>query len=75
MDLMSKDKNVEKVAVLWSRLSGYLIACLGALRNRYDIKLFVVYWPVNKNAPFNQERANGLRLRLRRNMLKWKRKF
>lgn len=41
-----------KVAILWTRLSGYFNACLKALLNK-NIQLFVSYQLPDKDAPFN----------------------
>lgn len=42
-----------KVAVLWSRLSGYLNACLRELASRPDVQLLVVHESAGADAPFD----------------------
>lgn len=46
---------VEKVAILYSGLSGYSAACQKALRSLYGVKLMVVHWPISSEAPFQEE--------------------
>lgn len=41
-----------KVVVLWSRLSGYLSACLKELSETYGVELLVVTQPDRKEAPY-----------------------
>jgi len=43
-----------KVAVLWTRLSGYLNACLKELAGREDVKLFVSHRAPDESAPFDE---------------------
>lgn len=43
---------VKRIAVLHSKLSGYMVACLRALKTRYNIELLVFKWPVSNEAPF-----------------------
>lgn len=43
---------VTRVCVLFSRLSGYMAACLKALRERYGVELLVIRQPPASNAPF-----------------------
>lgn len=42
-----------KIAVLWTRLSGYFNACLRELATRPGVKLFVVHEAAGSDAPFN----------------------
>jgi len=46
---------VNRVAVLYSRLSGYILSCLKMLQSKYYIDVLVYHWPVSENAPFHQE--------------------
>jgi glycosyltransferase involved in cell wall biosynthesis len=41
-----------KLAVLYTRLSGYTAACLNAFRLQTGAKLLVFAWPADRNAPF-----------------------
>lgn len=52
------DENTpKKVAVLYSKLSGFTLACLRALRDRHDIELLVFYWLPNREiAPYDLEK-------------------
>jgi len=45
--------SLRRVAVLFSRLSGYTVACLTALKKEYNIELLVYCWPTAENAPFD----------------------
>lgn len=40
-----------RAAVLWSQLSGYLVACLNELAAR-GVEILVVHWPASTTAPF-----------------------
>lgn len=42
-----------RIAVLFSRLSGYTAACFRKLREMYDVELLVVRVPAAENAPFD----------------------
>lgn len=44
-----------KVAVLWTKLSGYLNSCLRALAEIEDVELFVAYQAATSDAPFADE--------------------
>jgi len=49
-------QEVRRVAVLFSRLSGYMAASLRALRERHGVELLVIRYPVAQEAPF-EDRA------------------
>ncbi len=40
------------IAVLFSELSGYMRACLSALRTRPNVRVLLIHWPVASEAPF-----------------------
>ena len=42
-----------RIAVLYSRLSGYVTACLRTLQERHGVETLVVRWPVASEAPFD----------------------
>ncbi len=42
-----------RLLFLYTELAGYFIACLKKLSELYDVEIYVVHWPVNKEAPFN----------------------
>jgi len=42
-----------RIAVLFSRLSGYMAACLRTLREQHDVELLVIRIPPAENAPFD----------------------
>ena len=50
---MKKNNNVKKIGILFSRLSGYMAACLKELKLRHDIELIVYRRPPASNAPFD----------------------
>ncbi len=43
---------VQRVAVLYSRLSGYMVSCLKALKEHYGVELLVFRRPPSIDAPF-----------------------
>lgn len=45
--------DINRVAILHSRLSGYLSACWHALKERADVELLVMRYPAAENAPFS----------------------
>jgi glycosyltransferase involved in cell wall biosynthesis len=49
-----------KIAVLHTRLSGYLIACLRALAARPGVELLIYAWPGQEAAPFDPGLFSGL---------------
>ena len=44
-----------RVAILWTRLSGYLNACLKELASREGVELFVSYQEAEQQAPFSDD--------------------
>jgi len=42
-----------RILFLYTELAGYFIACLGKLSELYDVDIYVVHWPINKEAPFH----------------------
>lgn len=48
--------DVDRVAVLYSELTGYMTACLRAFRRRCGVEYFVYAHPPSSNAPFEHER-------------------
>ncbi len=46
---------MKRVAILYSRLSGYSAACQRALKDLYGAELLVVHWPVDGEAPFSDD--------------------
>lgn len=45
--------------MLYSELSGYMAACLKALKSRFEVELLVYRWPVAKDAPFDEQDTFG----------------
>lgn len=45
---------MKRVAVLFSRLSGYMSACFQALKKKHNLELLIIRIPPASNAPFNQ---------------------
>ena len=50
----------ENVLVLYTELAPYVLACLTALTEFYEVDVHLVHWPVNKEAPFDLEFAPGI---------------
>ncbi|MEX0929742.1 MAG: glycosyltransferase family 4 protein [Balneolales bacterium] len=42
----------KRVAILYSELAGYTMACLNALKKDHDVEILVCYWPPAPDAPF-----------------------
>ncbi|MFK7845413.1 MAG: glycosyltransferase family 4 protein [Rhodothermales bacterium] len=51
--------HIKRIAVLYSELSGYMAACLRALKENYQVELLVMKWPVVNDAPFDEEEMLG----------------
>jgi glycosyltransferase involved in cell wall biosynthesis len=49
---LRKDNEIQRVVVLFSRLSGYMAACLKTLKERYNVELLVFCRPPANEAPF-----------------------
>ena len=56
-----------KVAILWTRLSGYLNACLKELASREGVELFVSYQEAEQQAPYNDDQFKWIP-----NSLEWR---
>ena len=66
---------MRRVAVFFSRLSGYMAACLRTLERLHDVELMIVRYPVDSNAPFKGDMFSAFerlhdRRRLNQNDLK-----
>lgn len=53
-----------KVVVLWTRLSGYLNACLRELASRPDVELLVVHETQSHDAPFDERQFSWMMSRI-----------
>ncbi len=53
-----------RIAILWSRLSGYLNACLKELASREGVELLVVHEGMADEAPFEDEQFNWIENRI-----------
>jgi glycosyltransferase involved in cell wall biosynthesis len=53
-----------KVAVLWTRLSGYLNACLRELSSRSDVELLVAHETAGNDAPFDDSQFSWMAARI-----------
>lgn len=42
----------KNILFLYTELAGYFVACINELAKQEDVKVHVVRWPVNKEAPF-----------------------
>jgi len=47
------NRGVLKIAVLYSELADYSIACLRELANTEETKVLLIHWPINAEAPFS----------------------
>jgi len=47
--------DMERVAILHSRISGYMSACWWTLKQRSGTELMVMHYPTAENAPFSEE--------------------
>jgi glycosyltransferase involved in cell wall biosynthesis len=53
-----------RVAVFWTRLSGYLNACLGELASRPGVELLVAHQEAGEDAPFDESQFSWMSARL-----------
>ena len=63
----SADRPVRRVAILYSRLAAYTVACLRALRDEHDVELLFYQYPPADEAPYDPELFSGLGTVLNRN--------
>ncbi len=56
---MNTPVHLKRIAVLYSELSGYMAACLKALKDEYHVELLVMKWPVVSDAPFDEKEMFG----------------
>jgi glycosyltransferase involved in cell wall biosynthesis len=47
-------RKIQRVAILYSRLSGYLLSCLRTLKSCFNIELLVFSWAPTEDAPFDR---------------------
>ena len=45
-------KPVKKFIFLYSELAGYMLSCMKLLNESKAVEIYVVRWPINKEAPF-----------------------
>ena len=45
---------IKRIAFLYTHISGYLSACLRALKDNYDVEIILYRWPETENAPFGK---------------------
>ncbi|MEX0686534.1 MAG: glycosyltransferase family 4 protein [Balneolales bacterium] len=50
----------KKIAILYSELAGYTLACLRALKQHHDVEILVFYWPPSDDAPFHFDKLEGI---------------
>lgn len=53
IDCRNEPTQIGRIVVLYSRLSGYITACLRALQRQYGVELVVVRHPSAQDAPFD----------------------
>ncbi len=46
-------KAPKKFLFLYSELAGYMLSCMKLLAEKKDVEIYIICWPVNKEAPFN----------------------
>lgn len=44
---------MHKIVFLYTELAGYFLSCISELSKINDVEIHIVRWPVNKEAPFN----------------------
>lgn len=49
-----------RIAILYSEFAGYTSACLKSLKDKGNVELLVIRWPLAKNAPFDEESFNWI---------------
>ena len=57
---MKSYQSKPRILFLYTELSGYFIACLKKLSELYDVDIYVIHWPVNKEAPFHFNFADSI---------------
>jgi glycosyltransferase involved in cell wall biosynthesis len=56
---------MKKVLVLYRELAGYVVACINHLNSVYNVEIDVVAYPLNSDAPFQFQFAQGIKLESR----------
>ncbi len=49
---MKYSQSKPRLLFLYTELAGYFIACLKKLSELHEVEIYVIHWPVNKEAPF-----------------------
>src|SRR6185312_10826942 len=57
--LLSNMRTRPRLLFLYSELADYFLACLRELGKAYPVDIFVIHWPVNKEAPFKFQFPEG----------------
>jgi len=52
--------NQMKIAVLWPRLSGYIVSCLEKLNSKHDVSIALYHWPSSDVAPYDFDQLNWI---------------
>lgn len=53
---------MHKIVFLYTELAGYFLSCVKELAKRKDVEVYIVRWPVNKEAPFNFDFGNSVQV-------------
>lgn len=69
---MKSYQSKPRLLFLYTELAGYFIACLKKLSELYDVDIYVIHWPVNKEAPFDFNFKGNINFLDRQNMSKKK---
>lgn len=50
----------KRIAILYSELAGYTLACLKALKQIYHVETLVIFWPPSQEAPYDFGQLEGI---------------
>ena len=53
---------MHRIVFLYTELAGYFLACINELTKRDDVEVHIFRWPVNKEAPFNFNFNNKVKI-------------
>jgi glycosyltransferase involved in cell wall biosynthesis len=53
---------MHKIVFLYTELAGYFLSCINELIKRKNVEVHIVRWPVNKEAPFDFNFSNAVKV-------------
>ena len=53
---------MHKIVFLYTELAGYFLSCIDELSKQKHVEIYIVRWPVNKEAPFNFKFSNAVQV-------------